>query len=1544
MKKYLPFSYYKKEIKNRYFIVLFLLVSSITLAQTITPTVTPTKIVTVKPGVCGIIDVELKIQGANPIKRPLEVVLVIDVSGSMDDDIQNDQKIPLDYAKDAAVGFINTVFTAANNPLGSNRIAIVTYSTNATTVRPLTLSSGQADLINAINGLVANGSTNIEAGIAKADEVLNLGTFDCKTSRSIVLLTDGVANRNIASGDNCTGGQGGTCIQSAITAATAAKTGPGASTSYSNQIFSVGLFGAISGSEQTDAEYALNNIQSGGSFFAENAADLTPIYDLISTQLSHIASQLVAVETIGTDFTLNTDPSTITTGGIGSTTISGGGTILTWNVPFLNPGEIILKYQLSPKSGVCGNKSSGSSTLNYTNSSCLADSSPVTTPTTTVPCPIVTIASQTNINCFGQSTGVISINDATGGVAPYTYDWADVAGISNDKDRTGLAGGTYTLNVKDANGCSAAALVVTLSTPTTPITVVKTSQTNVLCHEALTGAINITASGGTGAYTYDWADITGTNNDEDRSGLAAGTYTVIVRDANGCSSASLSVTILEPATAVTVVKTSQTNILCFNDETGAINITASGGTGAYTYDWADIPGTSNSEDRSGLAAGTYTVIVRDANGCSTAALSVTILEPATAVTVVKTSQTNILCFNDETGAINITASGGTGAYTYDWADILGTNNSEDRTGLTEGTYTVTVTDVNGCSSAPLSITISEPATAVTVVKTSQTDVSCFDGQTGAINITASGGTGAYSYDWADIPGTNNSEDRTGLAVGNYTVTVIDANGCSTSPLSVTITEPAVALSVVKTSQTDVLCFNDNTGEINITAADGTGTYTYDWDDIAGTDNIEDRTGLIAGTYSVIVKDANGCATAQLSITITQPAAAISATGITVNNNNCVGCSNGSIDLTVDGGESPYTFLWSNGATTEDLSDLAKGSYSVEIKDKNGCTANYTFEITESGMSLTKDGMYIDTNNDGKTNIGDNVSYNFVVTNTGNVPLTNVMITDINAVVSGGPIATLEAGASDSTTFTAIHAITQEEINTGYVYNLATATATDSEDKPVSATSTDATPCDLCPRNTDCPDCTITPLDQDPKITLVKTGAFSDTNNDGFAQAGEKINYTFTVSNIGNVTLTNVIITDPLVGLTITGNPIASLAPGATNSTITGVYTIIQSDVDAGKVTNSALATAQDPNGADVTDTSGTTVDNNTPTETPLPQKPSIALVKTSIFSDTNNDGFAQAGEKINYTFTVTNTGNVVVNNITITDPLVGLVLTGNPIVSLAPGATNNSITGVYIIIQSDIDAGKVTNSALAIGKDSKGNEVTDTSGTTVDNDTPTETPLNQSSGMVVTKTANTTFYSAVGDIINYTIQVKNTGNITLHQIVVTDPLTGLNSTIETLTPGNTKEFTQNYTVTQSDRENGSVTNVASATGLTPNDTQITASDEAVVEANLVLGCGSVTVHNAFSPNGDGINETFVIDNIDDVLCYPENTVEIYNRWGILVFETKNYNNSTNAFDGTSHGRTTISQSSGLPTGTYYYILYYTSIDGNGGVQTNKKDGYLYLSK
>jgi hypothetical protein len=452
MKKTLHFSKNIEILKKGLILILFIFSNLLGYSQTITPT----KTVTVRPGVCGKIDVELKIQGANPVNRPLEVVLVIDVSGSMDDDIPNDPKNSLEYAQDAAVDFINKTFLAANNPTGKNKIAIVKYSSTGTIVKPLTLSSGKTDLINAINALTANGSTNIQDGIKKGDDELTAhGTFDCVTSRSIVLLTDGVANR-VGNDQSCSGGQGGDCIQFAITAATNAKTTTVSSVVYNNQIFSVGLFGAISGQPQTDAEYTLNNIQSGGSFFTENSANLTGIYNQIFTQLSWVAQQITGTpfdkETVSNDFTIGT-----ITPSKGTASVSGQ--VISWNIDFLNVETITLKYELTPKANVCGTKTVSTSRLDYKNSACATAFLDITTPSTNVPCPAVTLASQTNVNCVGDSTGTITINNATGGTGPYTYAWKkNTVAYATTQNLTGLGAGTYTVIATDTNGCASSEL------------------------------------------------------------------------------------------------------------------------------------------------------------------------------------------------------------------------------------------------------------------------------------------------------------------------------------------------------------------------------------------------------------------------------------------------------------------------------------------------------------------------------------------------------------------------------------------------------------------------------------------------------------------------------------------------------------------------------------------------------------------------------------------------------------------------------------------------------------------------------------------------------------------------------------------------------------------------------------------------------------------------------------------------------------------------------------------------------------------------------
>ncbi|MGM8362413.1 beta strand repeat-containing protein, partial [Flavobacterium sp. ARAG 55.4] len=473
------------------------------------------------------------------------------------------------------------------------------------------------------------------------------------------------------------------------------------------------------------------------------------------------------------------------------------------------------------------------------------------------------------------------------------------------------------------------------------------------------------------------------------------------------------------------------------------------------------------------------------------------------------------------------------------------------------------------------------------------------------------------------------------------------------------------------------------------------------------------------------------------------------------------------------------------------------------------------ECNSSAVTITKDGTYVDANNDGITNVGDRIDYVFDVRNTGFETLTNVTVTDNNATVTGTPIASLAAGANDITSYTATYLITQADIDAGVVYNLATASATTNVGTTITATSTDPTPCATCPVNPGCTDCTATPLTQTNTIALVKTASVGGTG-----VLGDVITYTFSVTNTGNTTLTNVVVTDPLPGLVISGNPIATLTPGATNTNITGTYVITQADVDAGMVTNSALVTAKDPQNNNVTDISGTTITTDDNTETPVNQTNSIALVKTGSIV-----GAGGLGETITYTFAVKNTGTTTLTNVVVTDQMLGLTITGNPIATLAPGATNISIKGTYDITQADVDAGKVTNSALVTAQDPQNNDVTDISGTTLTTDDATETPVGQRSTIALVKSASVGGTGVLNDVITYTFEVTNTGTTTLTDIIVTDPMSGLIITgnpIATLAPGSTDtSITGTYTITQADVDAGKVVNQATVTANDPLNNPVT---------------------------------------------------------------------------------------------------------------------------
>ncbi|PZX93217.1 hypothetical protein DOS84_12770, partial [Flavobacterium aquariorum] len=745
-----------------------------------------------------------------------------------------------------------------------------------------------------------------------------------------------------------------------------------------------------------------------------------------------------------------------------------------------------------------------------------------------------------------------------------------------------------------------------------------------------------------------------------------------------------------------------------------------------------------------LNAGLHSVTVTDSKGCKTTC-EITITQPdVLSCSIIQNAPAK--CYGDSNGVATVTAIGGNGNYTYLWDNG---ETTAQAVGLSAGSHTVTVTDKLGYKTT-CNVTIGQPEAVLTCSIAQDKAVSSNGLSDGQATVTPIGGNGGYTYLWDNGETT---QQATALNAGLHSVTVTDSKGCKTT-CEITITQPDV-LSCSIIQNAPAKCYGDSNGVATVTAIGGNGDYTYLWDNGETT---AQAVGLNAGSHTVTVTDKLGYKTT-CNVTIGQPEAALSATAVITNNNNCVGCNNGSIDLTVSGGTAPYAYLWSNGATTEDISNLPNGTYSVEITDSKGCKANYTYIISESSINITKDGTYVDSNQDGVTNVGDVVTYNFVVTNTGSVELTNVTVTDNNATITGGPIATLAVGASDSTTFSGSHVITQNDINTGYVYNLATATAKDPEDKNVTDTSSDPTPCTTCPKDPECPDCTITPLTQSPSINITKDGTYVDSNNDGITNVGDVVTYNFVVTNTGNTTLTDVTVTDN--NATIAGGPIATLTVGATDST---------------------------------------------------------------------------------------------------------------------------TFSGSHAITQEDINTGYVYNLATVVGKDPKGNPVTDTSSDPtpctncpIKEDCPdcTITPLTQTPGLAVIKTATTESYSRVGDIINYTITVKNTGNQTLHQITVKDPLTGLDTIIDVLAPGASSEYTQSYTVTQEDLNTGSVTNVAKADGFTPNETPISASDDEIVNEKtnpidaVDDNAGTIVGVNQTTPN---VINVFTNDTLNTLPVNPADVI------------------------------------------------------------------------
>ena len=535
--------------------------------------------------------------------------------------------------------------------------------------------------------------------------------------------------------------------------------------------------------------------------------------------------------------------------------------------------------------------------------------------TVTSPAPIVvSVDSWFGLSCFESGDGEIHLS-ATGGNGEYVYA-LNSTGEQTSADFYDLESGLYSIEVMDGNSCLGTASV-TLGQPSQIVASIVTG--NSTCGN-LNGNILILASGGSGGgYIYNLNEGSQINGTGNFVGLNSNEYGIYVTDATGC--AVNFNTYVTDSDGPSIATWTSTNVSCHGGDDGSITISSTiGGTGLITY---SLNGTTfqTSSIFSGLSAGSYTVIAKDANGCA-GEVSVTISEP-NGFTIVL-NETDVTCFGSNNGTLTVLAGGGAGTLAYSINGVTFQSSSLFQN-LSPGSYIVTVKDAGGCEGTA-SIFIGsahEIHLSAGVLR-----VSCFGADDGAINATAFGGTGAiqFSLDGVNYQSQGYFNNLPGSTV--YTLYARDANGCVVTHNYI-ISQPQNL--VLSSNVVDVSCAGGNNGVINLTMSGGTSPYHFNWSNFATT---EDLFNLSAGPYSVMVTDENGC-DVMSNFVVDAPANPLIING-TVTNATGATNANGNIDVTVTGGTAPYSFLWNNGATTEDLTAIVPGTYYVTMIDANGC--------------------------------------------------------------------------------------------------------------------------------------------------------------------------------------------------------------------------------------------------------------------------------------------------------------------------------------------------------------------------------------------------------------------------------------------------------------------------------------------------------------------------------------------------------------------------------------------------------------------------------
>ncbi len=1069
------------------------------------------------------------------------------------------------------------------------------------------------------------------------------------------------------------------------------------------------------------------------------------------------------------------------------------------------------------------------------------------------------IQSYNDVQCNGLCNGNIN-SLGVGGTTPYNYSWSNLA---NTKNINGLCPDTFQVNITDANGCVDS--ISQIITEPTPFSIAIVDSTNLLCGAVCDGMATVRANGGTLPYSYDWYNA-GNQTDTTGINLCGGLNPVKVTDGNGCRDTAQVNLFAPPSLDITV--TNEKDITCFNACNGTATVNASGGVSPYTITWNDPAATADTIVAN-LCPGTYTATVVDANGCIDS-VQIIITEP-TALAATISDTTHIFCAGNCVGTATVSVSGGTTPYSYLWPNA-GNQTDSTATGLCDQFFTYAITDANGCNITD-SIEILNKGMDTNLV---QNNITCFGLCNGNAQIIPIGGQAPITHSWTT--GSTISAISS-LCQGTYTDTIRDGSGC-VSILDVVITQPAPLIGVISDSS-NISCNGSCDGVATVEPTGGTGPFTYSWYDTPGLETDTTASNLCPQTYHVKIVDVNGCKDTA-SVSLTEPTPIIVAL-LTKTNAKCFGECNAQARVIASGGTGLLTYNWNGGQTGDTVSTLCAGNDTVTVTDANGCPASLAVPIGQpNALQVT-------------------------ITDTIHILCANICNGQARAVASGG--------------------------NGGYTYlwddagaqttDLATALCAG----PYNAQVTDSKGC----------------ISSMP-VTINTLNALAVTINSKKPKCFGDCNGEVTAVGTGGVKPYSVTWGGPGNANNATTNKVLGLCQGNYFVTMTDQTGCV---VNAAKQLNNPPLLI--PTISDSTDLLCNGVCNGSATVSPQGGTPPF----TYLWDDSNNQTTDIASNLCagKYTIIVTDTnGCVKSNSVTLSEPTA--ITASNTTTPAQCTNTNEGTidetaaggTGALIFSWSgpnSYSSANLDNSNLYPGQyiltitDANNCTLLDTADvatlTFIDADAGNDSTICFGQSIALHGHGGLNYLWSTGDTdSNITISPVSDSKYTLYvtsanctdsasifitvnplptAIVSADKTFVLQGNSTTLHGtgagiGGTYDWTPPTSLDDPTLQNPVATPPLSTTYILTVTNSAGCSDTTSI---LIKTAKEITFPNGITPNGDGRNEKWVIDLIEE---FPQCNVEIYNRWGQLVFRSPGY---VTQWDGNFDSKP-------LPVGTYYYVI------------------------